>query len=171
MAAFGEGDEERLDWRLMQNGAVTLFYRTDLFDDAIEWLRAHAYVVHVIDASTINSFTDEMTVALRFQEQFGFSPWNGNLNALNDAFRYLSGGETTGVVFCFKEYDRLATADGHFAHAVLDILESNSRDHALLGQRLFALVQSDDPAIEFHGLGARSASWNNKEWLLGSRGL
>jgi len=41
----------------------------------------------------------------------------------------------------------------------------------LLGQRLLALVQSDDPRIRFERIGAVPVNWNPREWLDSDRGL
>ncbi len=98
----------------------------------------------------------------------GYDEWTGNLDALNDAFGMDFDG---GLVLCFLRYDLLNAAKPEFAQGVLDIIESNSRDHLLLGRRLLALVQSDDPRIRFEPLGARAAHWNRREWFDKNRGL
>jgi hypothetical protein len=89
----------------------------------------------------------------------------GNLDALNDALRYLEVDPQSGLVFCFVRYDLLRTASPELADGVLDMIERNSRDYLLYGRRLLALLQSDDPTIQFHPLGGRSATWNRREWL------
>jgi hypothetical protein len=41
----------------------------------------------------------------------------------------------------------------------------------LLGQRLLALIQSDDPRIRFERIGAVPVNWNPREWQDSDRGL
>lgn len=171
MASFSDNDTDRLDWQLMQNGAVTLYFQTAILEETLAWLRDQGYAVQTIDCHDRAGFQQQMSLALQFREQFGYDEWTGNLNALNDAFRYLAIAPATGLVFCFLRYDLLKAASPDLAEAVLDIIESHSRDYLLLGQRLLALVQSDDPAIRFGPLGARTANWNQREWLNSARGL
>ena len=155
MAPFSENDSDRLDWHLMQNGAITLYFKTAILEDDLAWLRDHGYRIETIDCEDVVAFCRQMSVALRFKENFGYDNWTGNLNALNDAFRCLGIDPEAGLVFCFLRYDRLQAADRHVGQGVLDLIEYHSRDYLLLGRRLLALVQSDDTRIQFNPLGAR----------------
>jgi hypothetical protein len=171
MAVFSEDQHDRLDWHLMQDGAVTLYFQSAILEADLAWLRTQGYIVQTIDCSDYTGFQQQMSTALRFKEQFGYDQWSGNLNALHDAFRYLDMDASTGLVFCFLRYDLLCKAHPEVGHAVLEILEYHSRDYLMLGHRLLALVQSNDPEIHFEDLGARSARWNHKEQLNKHRGL
>jgi hypothetical protein len=142
-----------------------------LFDRHIDWLSDHDYAVHVIDCSDIAEFRTQMTRVLRFEENYGYEPWTGNLDALNDAFGDLDFDTRAGIAFCFSRIDLLAKSDRHTAQATLDLIEWHSRNYLLLGRRLLALAQSDDAAICFDPLGARAAKWNQDEWLNADRGL
>jgi hypothetical protein len=170
MVSFSEDNWDQLDWRLMQNGAITLYFQMAILEADLAWLRTHGYHIETIDCQDLAAFRRQMSLALRFKEQFGYDAWTGNLDALNDAFS-LEIAPETGLVFCFLRYDLLKAASPELAEGVLDIIEWNSRDHLLLGRRLLALVQSDDPRIQFGPLGARSANWNEREWLNKNRGL
>ena len=154
MAPFSENAMNGLDWQLMQNGAVTLYFQTGILEEDLAWLREHDYRIETIDCRDLAGFRHQMSRVLKFKEQFGYDEWTGNLNALNDAFGLDFEG---GLVLCFIRYDVLKAASPDLAQGVLDILESNSRDHLLFGRRLLALVQSDDPRIHFEPLGARAA--------------
>jgi hypothetical protein len=171
MAPFSENDGDRLDWDLLQNSAVTLYWRRELFERDVVWLKDHGYEVYLIDCSGIEEFRAQITRVLRFQENYGYEPWTGNLDALNDAFRDLGFDGATGIAFCLVRIDLLAASDRYAAQALLDIIESHSRDYLLLGLRLLALAQSDDPKIQFDPIGARTAQWNREEWLNASRGV
>jgi hypothetical protein len=152
----------------MQNSAVTLYYRRHLFERDMNWLAEYGYAIHTIDCSYEEVFESQISRALCFVERFGYE-WSRNLDALNDGFYNIEFHGVTGVAFCLMRYDALAAADPHAAHAVLDIIEWNSRYHLLFGNRLLALVQSDDPDISFDSLGARPAEWNRDEWFTASR--
>jgi hypothetical protein len=41
MAPFSETDMDRLDWQLMQNGAVTLYFQTAILEEDLASLREH----------------------------------------------------------------------------------------------------------------------------------
>lgn len=170
MAPFSENDADRLDLDLLQDGAVTLYWRRQLFDRAVSWLQDHGYVVHVIDCADIAEFRSQMTCVLRFEENYAYEPWNGNLDALNDAFRDLEFGSQTGIAFCFLRIDLLAAADHHMAQGTLNLIEWHARDSLLFGNRLLALAQTNDATIQFDAIGARSANWNREEWLNANRG-
>jgi len=171
MAPFREEDFDRIDYQILRYGASALYHRRDLFEEVAAWLKAQGYRVFRIDASSEEDFIAQMSQALRFLENFGYEPWTGNLDALNDAFRYLDFEGVEGIAFCFDRFDSLARKNPRFARTILDILESQSRDCLLEGRRLLALVQSDDPEISFDALGARSATWNQAEWMRCERGL
>ena len=170
MASFSESDTDGLDFRLMQNGAITLYFQRAVLEADLAWLRDRGYRIETIDCREPETLRDQLSEALRFNENYGHD-WNGNLNALNDGFGDVAIDPRGGTVFCFLRYDLVQTSEPSVAHAILDIIESNSRFHLLFGRRLLALVQSDDPRIQFEPLGARPAQWNRNEWLDRNRGL
>jgi len=170
MTPFSENDTDRLDWKLLQDGAVTLYWRREIFDRDTTWLSDYGYRVHVIDCTDADGFRHEITRVLRFKENYGYEPWTGNLNALNDAFRDLDFNAVAGVAFAFARYDNLVEADPDTSQAILDIVESSSRDHLLMGHRLLALVQTDNPRLDFDPIGARTPMWNREEWFNANRG-
>jgi hypothetical protein len=168
---MSEPRSNNLDVQLLQNGAVTLYFRTAILDQDLARLREHGYQVETIDCRELPEFKRLMSVALKFKAHFGYEEWTGNLSALNDAFREIYSEAAPGFVIGFFRYDLLTAADPVFAEAILDIIERQSRDHLLLSQRLLALVQSDDSRIRFERLGARQAQWNRREWLNKNHGL
>jgi hypothetical protein len=162
---------DRLDWHLMQNGAVTLYFQMAILEEDQAWLCHHGYHIETIDCRDLGAFCRQVSLVLKFKEQFGYDEWTGNLDALNDAFQYLDIDPESGLVLSFLRYDLLKSANHHIAQGFLEIVESSSRDHLLFGRRLLALVQSDDPRIRFEPFGARAANWNRREWLNKDRGL
>lgn len=166
-----EGDEDRADYRLLQYGAVTLFWRAALFEAAKADLRALDYHLIEIACAGVEPFVQALGEGLRWRDQFGYEPWSGNLNALNDGLRDPPVGAEGGLAICLGDFHTIAREDAGFAQGVLDVIEYNSRDHLLRGRRLMALVQTADAGFHADGLGARAAWWNPAEWLNANRGL
>jgi len=171
MAPFTENETDKLDWQLMQNGAVNLYFQMAILERDLSWLREHGYQIESIDCQELPAFYRQMSIAFRFKEHFSYDDWTGNLDALNDACRCLEIDSEGGLVLCFIRYDLLKAASPDLAQGLLDIIESNSRDQLLFGRRLLALVQSDDPRIQFGPIGAKTANWNLSEESNKNRGL
>lgn len=162
-------DFQRLDWALLQNGAITLYLRAEFLAEDAEWLKSQHYRIDSFDCSVWNSEADmheALTSGLEFPDYYG-----RNLDALNDCISDLEIPEESGRVLIFNRYDTFAAKYPRAAWVVLDIIENNSRLLLLFGRRLLALVQSDDPKISFESVGSRPVMWNRREWLNKSRDL
>jgi RNAse (barnase) inhibitor barstar len=160
---------ERLDWRILQNGAIALYYKPAILEEDVAWLAQHGYRLHQLDGARWESAADfhgDAKRVLGFPEHYG-----GNLGALNDCLTELAVPGDGGMAIVLRHFDVLARRDARLAHALLDALESASRRFLLFGRRLLALVQSDDPRIRFDRVGERPVCWNAREWLDSSRGL
>jgi hypothetical protein len=159
VAAFDlEADARRLDFQLMLNSFVTLFWRRNLLDETIGWLREHGYTIVQLDASRWTSDADmhhDIATALDFPDYHG-----RNLNALNDCMRdvvdyqYGTNRGATGLVITFTGYETFTKARPQSAQIVLDIMADQARRGALTGHRILCLVQSNDPMITFEPVGA-----------------
>lgn len=171
MAAFRDdpADLNRLDYRLLLNGAVHLYHRPEVLAEDLAWFRAHAYEVYSCDCSRWQSeadLHDDIARTLAFFDGYG-----RNLDALNDSLGDLAVPDDGGVVFHLAHFDCFAAQYPRVAWALLDIIADNSRRFLLRGRRLLALVQSDDPRLEVAPVGASGVGWNPKEWLQSARGL
>jgi len=169
VTSFSIEDADRLDFELMRDGAVKLFCQCSILNSHLEWLTAQGYRVVSIDCRDKEPFFLQMSAAFEFKKNFGYEDWDGNLDALNDAFRHLDFESVTGLVLHFQAYDLLARADSRLAQGVLDLIECHSRENLLLGRRLLSLVQSNDPKLYFSPVGGRNVLWNRLEWLDSSR--
>src|SRR5690349_20528846 len=106
VAAFDlEVDAQRLDFRLMCNGFVTLFWREQLLAEATEWMRMHGYTIKSLDAGGWDTDEDlhrDIAGALDFPDYYG-----RNLAALNDCMRdvadyaYGTTRDATGLLVTF----------------------------------------------------------------------
>jgi RNAse (barnase) inhibitor barstar len=171
MVAFRDGtdDFQQLDYALLQNGSISLYFRTEVLTEDVNWLAARGYRIDNFDCTTWHTEDDmysAFAATLDFPDYFG-----RNLAALNDCLCEIEVPETSGRVLVFRRYDAFAAKMPEVAWHVLDILESNSRTYLLFGRRLLTLLQSDDPEIQFESVGARPVSWNGREWLNKNRGL
>jgi hypothetical protein len=159
----------RLDWQLMERGAIALYHRPQTLARDAAWLRQHDYRVLELDAarwSTPAEFHADAQRVLGFPEHCA-----KNLMGWLDCLAELDVPDEGGVALEFRQFDRFARAQPQLAQTVLDSIESTSRRFLLTGRRFIALVQSDDPRIRFERVGALPVTWNPREWSEADRGL
>ena len=175
MAAFDHNVESRkdIDFRLIANSFVVLFWRMTLLNQTVKWLQEHDYDVAVLDSSTWASEADlhrDIARALNFPSYYG-----RNLDAISDQLHAIANYESTtlpkaaGFVLALTGYDSFAKRCPFAAQVVLDIFAIQARGAALIGHRMLCLVQSNDPHISFEPVGATPVVWNDSEWLHASR--
>lgn len=182
MAPFdlNQVDDQQLDWVILRDGGIALYWRPEMLAADLEWFEANKYVVHSFDAggwSSDEPMHEALKRALNFPEWYGKNP-----NALHDCIENdLVIPDSGGLVLVFHHYDQFVRAT-HFAPQTGDTWESDAevtlhilaraiRYHSLLGRRLLVLLQSDDPQLGFGHLGGITAIWNWREWLNKNRGL
>jgi RNAse (barnase) inhibitor barstar len=165
----GPTEVERLDWKLLERGAVALYYKGSVLSQDLAWLRRQNYVVHELDAAKWTEpahFHEAVKPALGFPSYYA-----KNLASWIDCTSELDVPDEGGMALVFRHYDAFAKSQPQFAQTVLDSIETTSRRFLLTGRRLLALVQSDDPRIRFERVGAMPVTWNPREWLDSDRGL
>jgi RNAse (barnase) inhibitor barstar len=164
MAVFNhERDYRRLDLNILRKGAIELYSNRTLLEEACQWFRGENYHVFVFQCAgweSTNDFHEAISNTLHFPDYYGL-----NLDAFNDCLAYIDVPQESGCLLVFYCFDLFAKKFPHFAYDVLDIIEINSRRFLLYGERLIALLQSDDPNISFKPVGARSISLNQKRTL------
>ena len=170
-------DWQRLDWQLLQNGPVALYFSPTVLSEDVLWFRGHGYEVHEFDCEL---WTSEDLVHRDFVRVLKFPEYYGNnFNAFDDCLSDLVIPDEGGVALVFHHYDSYAKMAGaagaasgpSHAEIILEIIAKSSRFFLLTGMRMVALVQSDDPRLEFTRLGCTPAVWNPREWLSKKRGL
>lgn len=162
----------RADWPLLQDGAVSLFWRPEVLDDTRRALDALGY--EVSDISGVSGwphFIEKLSSVLRWQEQFGYAPWTGNLNALNDAMGGYPFGAANQSALIIRDFDILVGEDAEGSQGLLDVLESAARDHLLWGRTLVILIHTNDNRYYSGPIGDRPARWHPREWLNRDRDL
>ncbi len=179
MTAFNHRDEHenQLDWKILRDGSVALYWKRELLDEDVSWFRQQNYQVFSFDCQQWSS-TEEMHTD--FQRTLSFPAYYGrNLDALNDCLSDLPVPDVGGIALVLSRFDAYTKGPGATtvgsdrpeAEVVLDLLARASRYYLLTGRRLLTLVQSDDPRIRFDGLACVFAGWNQREWLNKNRGL
>lgn len=156
-------EPQRLDWRLLERGAIALYYRSSVLSADLGWFRQAKYVVHEMNGAawtTAESFHADAQRSLGFPEYYA-----KNLASWIDCLAELPVPDDGGTVIVFRRFDVLAKTHPQLAQTILDSIESTSRRFLLTGRRLLALVQSDDPRIRFERVGALPVTWNPREWV------
>jgi hypothetical protein len=154
---------QRLDWKLLERGAIALYYRSSVLSTDLGWFRQQNYVIHELSAaawSTPAEFHADAKRILGFPDHY-----TNNLAAWIDCLPELPVPDESGMLLVLRRYDVFAKAQPQLAQTILDSIESTSRRFLLTGRRLIALVQSDDPRIWFDRVGAMPVTWNPREWL------
>jgi hypothetical protein len=162
-------ERERLDWRILQNGAVALYHRASILQQDAAWLRQHGYVLYELDAGgwdTPAAFYRDAKRALGVPPEYGET-----LAIVVDALAELDVPVEGGAALQIRRYDAFARTQRPLAQTVLDLIETTSRRFLLTGRRFLGLVQSDDPRIKFERVGAVPVVWNPREWLDSDRGI
>jgi hypothetical protein len=161
-----DDDLNRADWPLLQNGAVTLFRDPVILAETRHALLQLDYGLAEISCAVgWPGIYEPFSSLLKWDEQFGYWPWTGNLDALNDGLRDYPFGPSALNALILSAFHILVAEDRDASHAILDMLEANARDHLLWGRTLIVLVQTDDSQYECTAIGGRSASWNGRERL------
>jgi len=162
-------EQARLDWQLMERGAIALYYKPSILAQDVAWLRQHAYRVLELDAGGWGSAADFHAEAQRVLQ---FPPhYSRNLAGWVDCVAELEVPDEGGVALQFRRFDKFVSAEPQLAQTILDSIEVTSRKFLLTGRRLIALVQSDNPRIRFDRVGALPVTWNPREWTDADRGL
>ena len=80
-----------MDFRLVQNTFVTMYWRSSLLGEIVGWLRLQSYEVAEFDAGSWTSAAgmfDDLAERLQFPGYFGRNP-----DALNDCMRDVASHE------------------------------------------------------------------------------
>jgi hypothetical protein len=155
-------DADRLDWDLLRNSPVSLYFSRDVLAGHLGRLKQYGYAVHSFDCS---SWSSEEAFHDLLSRQLGFPAYYGrNLAAFHDCLSYIEVSEGGGVALAFLSFDLPFTKFPDWPKDILDIIAVTSRRYLLTGQRLLALVQSNDPGIEIGPVGACPVALNPTEF-------
>ena len=155
-------------FRLFQNGGVVLFKRQDLWRDQISQLRDANYLVAEIRCDQ-HGATESLLIATL--QALDIDVPSTGLDGFNDYLRYLDFKAYKGIIVAYQGFHLFRKRDDKGAFAVLDIFAHQHRSHLLFGNRLLAMAQSDDGAIDkqIGEIGGYRPIWNSAEWLNSAR--
>jgi RNAse (barnase) inhibitor barstar len=154
---------QRLDWKLLERGAVALYHKSSVLSQDLGWFRQQGYTIHELDAGSWGAPADFHTAV---QRQLSFPAYYGkNLASWIECIAELPVPDESGTLLVFRRYDAFTRTQPQFAQTILDSIESTSRRFLLTGRRFLALVHSDDARIRFERVGAMPVTWNPREWL------
>lgn len=161
MATFNDIKDifQRLDWSILQNGWISLYWKKSILEKDIKWFEKENYNIVDFDCK---SWTDRAEMHGQLKQKLNFPDYYGmNFDALNDC---LSDIEINGAgqIVVFNHLDSI---DIKTIHALLDVFADNSRKHILFGDRLIVLAQVDKPDFRIEPVGATSVIWNKQEFL------
>ncbi|MHB9095477.1 MAG: barstar family protein [Eubacteriales bacterium] len=160
--------EVKTSFTLLQNGTISLFWRPEIFEKHLKSLKEEGLDLCFFDCAKWTSeeeFHQDVASELQFPSHYG-----KNLDAFNDC---LAGciPESEGLVLAFQNYDVFNANFAEMGTVILDIIHRNSWGFLLLGKKLIALVQSNDPTIRLDSIGRMPAEWNPEEKSNKSRNI
>src|SRR6185437_14431759 len=113
---------QRLDWKLMERGAVALYYKSSVLSADINWFKQQQYVVHELNATnwtTADAFHDDVKRVLGFPAHY-----SRNLMSWVDSVSEIDVPDEGGTLLVFRRYDAFAHAQPKLAQTILDSIES-----------------------------------------------
>lgn len=169
MAVFSSEDCNRLDFEILAEGGVALYYQHEVLGEDLAWLALERYEVVQFDEEALDSvmgFHFEARLKLGFPE--GYEP---TLEYLRDYLSEVEVPAEGGVVLVLLGVERIAEDDLEGLRGIVDVIRDLSHEFVLTGHRFLALMQSDDPELDLGAFGARPVLWNPRERMPWTRGL
>jgi RNAse (barnase) inhibitor barstar len=160
MTSFRKSSDDcnRLDFSLLQNGAISGYTDSSVFEHDLHWLRNQGYVVYALDASEWRSKEDFYAAAKATLHLATYcSP---NLDSFDDCVDDIEIPDSAGAVVSFRNFEFVLSIDEEFAVAILDILAGASRMHLLFGKRLIVLIQTEEPILRWNTFGGSGIMWD-----------
>ena len=158
-----EIEENGRDIEILKNGPISKYFRNGVLNEDLVWFSDNNYEIIEMNVRNWNSKNAHrnLKIALSFPEYYG-----ENLDAFNDCLGDMYNKRYKGLVLVFRRYDNFVEEDRGFAEGIIDIIANESRIWLLTGQKLFGLIQSDNPHLDFPKIGGISPSWNGTECLM-----
>ena len=170
MASFKNdpADFNRLDYSLLKNGSINLYYKKEILKADIEWFKKAEY--RIVEINT-DEWVDESAFHKCVGKSLGYSCVGGNLNCFRDHVGELDIPQKSGMLIVLMNFDKFYSKNKELADIVIDIIAEESRFHMLFGNRLITMLQLNNPKIELPSVGAMTIGWNSKEWFDTSKGV
>lgn len=166
MASFNRhvNNCSKVDWEILINGSISLYCDENILKKDVGWLKNNQYKVIILDFSevlSIKEFHVRIKKACEFPDYYG-----ENMSALSDCLLYdLEIPYESGCALVLKKFDLFYMKDKEMAHEILERLSEASRQRMLTGERLIALLQSNNPKFAPDAIGSFKISWNRYEFV------
>jgi hypothetical protein len=113
MAVFSTNDEvndQRLDWVILRDGGVVLYWRAEILAYDLKWLESNGYRIASFETA---DWLSESQLHESLKAELSFPAYYGdNLNALDECmWDDLVVPDAGGLVLVLNQYDRFAKAD------------------------------------------------------------
>lgn len=158
------------DFFLLRDGPILVMSDHDLWRAGIQWLQAkRGYKLHNWELNSEAEFFQEVSKSMLWEEQFGYSPWTGNLNALNDgAESWPTPGEER-IVISIDNAERLENWFGGLTPHIWDILQNAARMQLLFGVGLLVMVNTSSADEATRWAKAERVTMLTRETFLGAQ--
>lgn len=152
----------RLDWQILVNGSISLYYDRIILEKDVQRLRSAGYQLHTFDFHSIKTkeeFHKKAKIELKFPDYYG-----ENISAFSDCLMFdLPIPEEGGIAIVLKSFDEYYRVDEGYAHEILERLDECSRRQMLFGNRFLTLIQIDDKNMFIKEVGQHSIFLNLSE--------
>lgn len=169
MPVFSTDDCNRLDFEILAEGGVALYYQHEVLGEDVAWLALEKYEVLQFDDGAMDSL-DAFHFEARLKLARG-SAYEPTLDGFRESASRLQVPDPGGVALVFTGIDRLAAVDPISTLRLFDVIADLSHEFLLFGRRLVALAQSDGPDLDLGPIGGKPLSWNPRERAGWTRGL
>ncbi|MBL4687471.1 MAG: hypothetical protein JKY37_22940 [Nannocystaceae bacterium] len=169
MGVFSPEDCNRLDFEVLAEGGVALYYQHEVLGEDVAWFALEGYEVVQFDDGAMDSLE-----AFHFEARLKLSPdreYDPSFDGFREATSRLQVPDPGGVALVFTNVDKLAEADPISTLRLFDVVADLSREFLLFGRRLVALAQTDAPDLDLGPIGGRTLTWNPRERAGWTRGL
>jgi hypothetical protein len=169
MAVFSAEDCNRLDFEILAEGGVALYYQHEVLGEDLAWLALERYEILQFDEESMDSieaFHFEVRIKLGLDEN---QP--ATYEGLRDALARVAVPANGGYALILESVDQLAVENPTAVHRLCEVFSDVSREFLLTGHRFLALLQTDDPQLTVPPFGAREPCWNPRERAPWTRGL
>lgn len=154
----------RVDWEILINGSVSLYYNNSILERDLKWLAEKQYEIVCIDLKEINTieqFHKRLKEGCNFPEYYG-----ENMSALSDCLRHdLKIPFESGFALVLQNFNLFYEKDKISAHEILERLSTGSKERILTGERLITLIQTSNPQFYPDTLGTFEIKWNRHEFM------
>lgn len=157
-------------WQLCRYGPITLFRQASVLEETVRHLKEQKYLVHEFDCGKYEDdgkILADITTELGVIQDYDLTP---NLAGFEDYLSDTVVPVESGLVLVLRNFDVFHSRFPYSAKSLLEIISHRYHQDLLFGLRFFALIQINDPQMNFDPIHSFQIFWNDKESRLSDRG-